>query len=191
MKQNSTSYYIAIVALISSIIAIGIIFFKSEISFSFIEISIGLLGSIIGALLSIAFSYFVRKRAKAKVFIAYSYNDNEIAHKLIATLDKNHFKVITQEEIGNVGEPTEQLTRQAIKEVGIIIVVVSKEFYKSKSIKRLIDYSKSMHKKILPVLIEDVELPNSLSNLQYIDTTKDFDKATDDLINKILKNFEK
>lgn len=185
MKNNKLTY-LSITTLIISIIGILFILLKFDIDYSFKELSLGLLGATIGGILSFALGYLTRKKVLSKVFIAHNYNDTEKANQIKNYLVEHQMEVSNSDESTEIGDSIIEKSKNTIKKSNVIIIIVSKDFHKSKSLKKIIDNSKSQHKRILPVIVDNSELPNSLSNYKYVDVTNNFDLASKDLLSKIV-----
>jgi hypothetical protein len=185
MKNNKLTY-LSITTLITSIIGILFILLKFDIEFSLKEISFGLLGATIGGILSFSLSYIFRKKVLSKVFIAHNYNDTGKANQIKSYLVEHLVEVYSSDESTEIGNSIIENSKNRIKKSNLVIVIVSKDYHKSKSLKKIIDNCKSQHKRILPVIVDDSELPNSLSNYKYVDITNNFDLASKDLLSKIV-----
>lgn len=126
-----------------------------------------------------------------KVFISHSYQDRKFVNQLTSKLTDDGIKVWTDEKELAIGDNIAEKINDAIKKTDYFIVVLSKNSINSKwvnfelSATRLNEISKEQNI-ILPVLIEDCEIPFSLSDRFYSDFRYSFDEGYSRLI-KALK----
>ncbi|WP_456314156.1 toll/interleukin-1 receptor domain-containing protein [Pseudomonas shirazensis] len=185
-NKNKIEIIIPIAALIISFIGIYITTYKDNVEIKSLSLIIGIAGSCLGLLLSILFFRLIRRKPITTVFLAYSYNDKEFAEKIYKSLNDSHIKTLMEENETEIGIDIVNQLRTIISNADIVIVILSKDFHKSKNLKNIISLSKQMHKKILPISIDNSQMPNSVSNLRYVDTTENFDKAAKQVVNEVL-----
>jgi hypothetical protein len=188
MKRKNFEIAISITVLFASILGIAISTYKSEVQLKYVAILVGIFGALVGAISSYYFSKLVKREPGSKVFIAYSFNDKEYADRLGELLSEKKVKVLKEEEQTEIGIDLKKQLEETIKLVDVIVLIISKEFYKSKNLKNVIDISRLLKKKILPITTDNCALPNTLSNLKYYDTSKDSDKATTEIVKQILQS---
>lgn len=188
MKQirNNIQVVLAIISFAASIIGIFVITRKIDIPFKIEPIFIGIFGAACGILLSIAFARLTRKKNTTKVFISYAFSDKNIAEKISQSLGAKHISVINETEDLEIGVDLQKQVKESLKDIDIVIVLISKEYYKNRNLKSVIELSKSMNKKILPITTDNSELPKNISNLIHIDTSENIDEATNEIVEKVL-----
>jgi NAD-dependent SIR2 family protein deacetylase len=126
-----------------------------------------------------------------KVFISYSYQDRKFVNQLSERLQKDGIKVWIDQKDLLVGDNIAERINDAINKTDYLIVVLSKNIAKSSwsafelSATRLNEISKEQNI-ILPVLIEDCEIPFSLRDRIYSDFRISFEEGYTKLI-KALK----
>ncbi len=179
--------YFSIIAIAVSTLGLFILSYKSETDISILKFFLGFLGGIAG----IGISYFAGKiiltKPKSTVFIVHSLHDKAFAMKLSSTLEKKKIKVIDEDEIIQVGDNIVTESKKAIEESDYVIFILSNDSKKDKIIHKLIVQSKSKAKKIVPVIIEKgEEVPNLISSYKAIDTTENYEKATNELANRLI-----
>lgn len=122
-----------------------------------------------------------------KVFISFSYRDKKFVEKLSHQLQSDKIKVWTNEKEFVAGDNIAEKITDAISKTDYFIVVLSKNSVNSSwvnfelSATRLNEISKQQNI-ILPVLIDDCEIPFSLRDRFYSDFRFSFDDGYAKLI---------
>lgn len=117
-----------------------------------------------------------------KIFISHSYQDKKFVNLLTNRLRDDGIQVWTDEKELAVGDNIEEKITDAIKKTDYFIVVLSKNSTNSKwvnfelSATRLKEISQEQNI-ILPVLIEDCEIPFSLRDRLFSDFRYSFDEG--------------
>lgn len=180
--------YISIIGLIFSLIGIYIFSTESEIEIKSKDLFLGVFGAGVGVLLSFIFLLIMRRKPYSTVFLAYSYNDKELAEKVSKEMINHKINTLMENDNLEIGTNIINQLEETIEKADIVIVFLSKDFHKSKNLKNVIILSKKLKKKILPISLDNSEIPNSVVNLKYFDTTKDFDKTTQEVIEEVLNS---
>ncbi|PAC33345.1 toll/interleukin-1 receptor domain-containing protein [Flectobacillus sp. BAB-3569] len=186
MKNGKIENIISFIALAVSIIGVFITNSKAETDIKYSQVVIGVIGSGVGMALSILFVILRKKKPSSTVFIAYSYNDKEIADKIANLLNDKHVRVIKEDEEIEIGFDIQKQIKEIIKNVDIVIILLSKDYYKSKNLKKVIELSKSLQKRILPITTDNSELPSNVANLKYFDTSEGIEKVTREIVDNII-----
>jgi hypothetical protein len=131
-----------------------------------------------------------------KAFISYSHSDKEIAAKLSEELRSNGIEVwIDKWEILPGDSLIQKIFEEGLSGIDAFIVIISKDSVNSKWVKQELDVALIKRiegiTKIVPVLIDKTEIPDSLKPLKWIDLSGDFDKAIRDLLMGIFRVYEK
>ena len=176
---------LSIITLILSIIGVIIILNKLDFNIEFNELSFGILGSIIGVFISFLFSIFLRNRKLKKVLITYTSSDNQEAMLIKNYLIDHKIATNTIDEYITIGSPINNI-KSIIKNSDIILILVSKDIYKSKYNKNIISLAIRERKKILPIVIDESKLPNNLGNYAYIDVRNKQEYGLKELYEKII-----
>lgn len=124
-----------------------------------------------------------------KVFISYSYADKEFVEKLSNKLEDDGISIFNFQKI-SVGENFLRIIKEAIEESDYILIVLSKRSvnstHMSMEISSIMLREVSEQKGILvPILLEDCDIPFSLRNRLYSDFRLSFDKGYESLLNTI------
>lgn len=183
--DKRTQLIISILALASSIIGILVIFKKLDFSFELSELTISIIGALIGVYLSFLLSSIIRKSKSKRVLITYANSDLEEAIRINNFLLTKKVSSVLLDYVVQVGDPIDNI-KYISKNVDIIIVLISKDIHKAKSIKNIINHSISQKKKIFPIIVDESKLPNNLSNYGYIDVSNNEELALNDLYKKII-----
>ena len=120
------------------------------------------------------------------IFVSYSHNDSDIVEKIVTELIKmDRYIFIDKWEIG-VGDSFLDKIQSAMNIAGAILVVLSNSSIQSEWCKTELKaaLTKQLNEKthILPVLIEDCEIPLFLRDRKYADFRSSFDKGIEELI---------
>jgi hypothetical protein len=114
------------------------------------------------------------------IFISYSHKDKEFVNKLAANLVKQKAHVWIDTWELNVGDSIIEKVQSAIQESSALIIVISKASMESEWCKKELSagFLKELEEKrvvVLPLLLEDCEMPIFLRGKMYADFRKDFD----------------
>jgi hypothetical protein len=111
-----------------------------------------------------------------KVFISHTKTDKRFVRRLAARLEKAHFRVWLDEHDLIAGDPLPQSIGKALKAAKVILVVVSKASVKSKWLRYELNVATDRMIKgecrVIPVVIDDTELPPEVIGLLYADCRK-------------------
>jgi hypothetical protein len=116
------------------------------------------------------------------IFISYSHNDKKFVDELSAHLVKNGARVWIDRWELKVGDSIIQRIQAAIKEADALIVILSKASVDSEWCKKelsagLVRELEEKRVVILPVLLEDCEIPLFLKEKLYADFRYDFEEG--------------
>lgn len=124
------------------------------------------------------------------IFISYSHNNSEFATNLATQLVQHKARVWIDEWELSVGDSIIARIQDAIEGASALLVILSQDSVKSEwCIKELntglireLDERRVI---VLPVLMEDCEIPLFLRDKKYADFTKDYDKGLQDVLSAI------
>ncbi|NRT77622.1 toll/interleukin-1 receptor domain-containing protein [Clostridium beijerinckii] len=125
-----------------------------------------------------------------KVFISYSRKDKKFAHKLSRLLTKNKiFYFIDNSEI-TVGNGLSTKIENGLNEATHFIALMSKNYFKSNWCKKELSYAlkKQEDEKreiIIPILIEECILPQSISDIFYINAVQGLENSYAEILEVI------
>ena len=126
------------------------------------------------------------------VFISYSHSDELIVNKLAAHLVKHNANVWVDTWELNVGDSILNRVQDAIQESSALLVVLSKTSVESEWCKKELSAGlmRELDEKrvvVLPVLVEDCEIPLFLREKMYADLRTDFNSGLHKVLDAIAK----
>jgi len=111
-------------------------------------------------------------------FISYSRANKEFATKLTKGLRSAGYPVWFDQLDIPTGSRWDDEVEKALRECSIFMVILTPASIASENVKDEIGYAIDHGKRILPVLLEDCDVPLRLRRFQYVDfTTKSFDEG--------------
>ena len=165
------------------------VFFKivEDINIDLLDLLITLSGAALGmlvAFLSLTLYYDVFKKKRIKIFITDNFNQ-EFSKKLALDLEEYGFNVLYQNKIVLVGDVIEDKITEAISTTDFFIPIISEEAINSEYFNEELDLALSFDKKVLPVVIENSQLPKMLNGIQFADFTSDYKIGIKSLVKAI------
>lgn len=126
------------------------------------------------------------------IFISYCHQDKDFVDKLAAHLVKNKVRVWIDRWELNVGDSIVDKVQSAIQEASALIVVISKASIKSEWCKKelsagLLRELEEKRVMVLPVLIEDCDIPLFLREKLHADFRWSFDEGVETTLEAIAK----
>jgi hypothetical protein len=126
------------------------------------------------------------------VFISYSHSDELIVNKLAAQLVKHNANVWVDTWELNVGDSILNRVQDAIQESSALLVILSKTSVESEWCKKELSAGlmRELDEKrvvVLPVLVEDCEVPLFLREKMYADLRTDFNSGLHKVLDAIAK----
>ncbi len=114
-------------------------------------------------------------------FISYSNADKPFARKLADALIENGANVWIDEDVLNIGDNIVQQIDEGLKSADSIIPILSKRYVKSKWAMQELSFAsaKALSERsirVIPVLIEDCDIPVFLRDRMYADFRYEFDQ---------------
>jgi len=126
------------------------------------------------------------------VFISYSHENNDFVQKLATNLVRHNTHVWVDTWELNVGDSIVQRVQDAIKSASALLVVLSKASVASEWCKR--EFSAGLVREleekqviVLPLLLEDCDIPIFLRDKLYADFRSDFDSGLTAVLNAIAR----
>src|SRR4051812_26362162 len=108
-------------------------------------------------------------------FFSYSRKDSEFVKRLASDLKNTSANVWLDQLDISPGSPWDESIQNALNEAHGLIVILSGTSAKSQNVMDEVSYALSRGKKVVPLMIEECQIPFRLARLQYIDFTKDYD----------------
>ncbi|MFA5763064.1 MAG: toll/interleukin-1 receptor domain-containing protein [Bacilli bacterium] len=126
------------------------------------------------------------------VFISYSHSDEEIVNKLAINLVARHAHVWIDKWELNVGDSIIQRVQEAIKDAGALLVILSKTSVESEWCKKelsagLMRELEERRVVVLPVLVENCNIPIFLKEKVYADLRTNFDNGLESILSAIAR----
>lgn len=127
---------------------------------------------------------------KRKVFLSHASEDEEFTMRLAHELRKKGIAVWLDKSSLKVGDSIVEKINQGIEESTFMILVISRDFINKPWCKR--EMSAAFHRqssqkgfKILPIIIEDCDVPPLISDIMRADFRKSFDEGLKSLLDSI------
>jgi len=132
----------------------------------------------------------VRKRLSTiHIFVAHSSKDNRISKKIAEALKAERFAVWYDEWEIKVGDSISQRISSGLQQGDFLIIILSKDSVQSQWVQRELSAALTLEAKksmfILPVRIDDCEIPVLLQDRKYADFRKGFNLGLDELLDTI------
>jgi len=123
----------------------------------------------------------LRGRVRARVFLSYAHEDEALVRKVQLRLQRNGFEVWMDKTDIQPGERWEGVIRQAVHDADCFVLCVtrcsvSKDGFFERELKEALEIWKSnldTDYRIVPALLENVQLPKELNQFQGVDLTTD------------------
>lgn len=131
--------------------------------------------SFLGILLSYIF-LMVRERSK-RIFLCYSFQDKNVVKSIAKDLEVTGYRILDPNEFVMVGEDIKEKVSRLIKHSNCIILFISKNMLNSRWANEELTLALRENKIILPVRIDDSNVPEMIKELKYIDSKGDYDEA--------------
>lgn len=142
---------------------------------------LGILGAVIGMLLGVFLSTSLLKSKKTRIFLSYNLNDKILADKIAEDLQNNGLSILRESQI-KPGENLRDVTEKYLNNCDLMYVILSNNTYKSKFLKEEILYAKKKKIPVIPIVTDESELPNFLSNYKIADFRTNYDEALKEII---------
>ena len=131
------------------------------------------------------------KGDKPRIFLSHSSQDKPFVRRLVKDLEAEELNVWLDEQELGVGDSIVRKIADALKKADYLIIVLSPESVRSKWVKAelnsaLMEDFSNKGIAVLPVLIEDCEIPFLLRDRVYADFRTDYDLG----LNSLLKVFQ-
>ncbi|MHB8778758.1 MAG: toll/interleukin-1 receptor domain-containing protein [Anaerolineales bacterium] len=187
MKQLSKLEFLttifSIVAALISVVVIVKEFINIEPSA--LGLVVGVVGSIVGAILAYGIGWLSDNKSTAKVFISYSMKDSDFVGKLTKDLARTGFQVFTLNSVVLVGDNIKDKIADSIQNADFFIVVLSKDASESSWVSNELELAIKNNKKVFPILKDKVNIPIELESIQYADFTTNYDSAVSILVKSL------
>ena len=124
-----------------------------------------------------------------QIFISYSHKESESAVRLAKSLESEGYEVWLDSTDIQTGAHWDDEIVKGLNASEIFVVLLSKQSTESQNVKDEIGYAIDHNKHILPILLEECEVPFRLRRIQYVDFTQlEFEEGMQK-VQSILKSF--
>ena len=125
-----------------------------------------------------------------QVFIAYSFRDTEYARRLAGDLREKGLRVWIAEEEIRPGDSIQKKIEDALQTSGYLLALLSRASLDSKWVQNeyqmaLLRESRGKWPRVIPVLIESVDVPAPIRDKMYVDLTHDYDLGVERIVSAI------
>ncbi|MBE7653457.1 TIR domain-containing protein [Tenacibaculum finnmarkense] len=129
-------------------------------------------------------------RTKNRVFISYSHNDIQMAHRVSDTLQREQIDVVIDYKDISVGENVFDQIKYMYETSETVIILLSKSLFLSKYFQFefpqfFFEEARKRKINIIPILIEKCQVPSEFLEFDIINLTNDFEKGLDKVIQKL------
>jgi hypothetical protein len=129
-------------------------------------------------------------QAAPQVFLSYTNQDREFAYRLADDLRKRGVKVWLADEQIKVGDKWVDAIRDGILSSQWIIILISKNLPKSDYVSNELELALAEERNrerpfILPILIEDTEIPIQLQDRQFADFRENYDLGLEKIFARV------
>jgi ligand-binding sensor domain-containing protein len=128
------------------------------------------------------------------IFVSHSHRDKKFVNRLIPDLENAGVGVWVDEKEIKVGDSISQKVEEGIYGCDFFCLVISRHSVDSNWVEREyrtalnVQLSSGTTSKILPLLLQDVELPLLLKDIKYADFSIDYDRGLKELLDTIKKH---
>ncbi len=140
--------------------------------------------------------FILRLMDKPQVFIAHSFKDNAQAKKLAQELKKREIRVWLAEEQIKPGDIIKKKIEDGLVTSGYLLALLSDASLTSKWVQNefkmaLFRESHGKWPRVIPVLIEPVDIPIHIQGKLYIDLTHDYESGVERIVSAIKDEYVK
>ena len=120
-----------------------------------------------------------------QIFVSYSRVDTEFVTRLINDISKQGFDIwMDQQDIG-AGQRWDSAIQNALENCGTFIIVLSPTSVASENVLDELSYAINEKKRIIPILLQNCELPYRIARVQFVDFTKNYQTGFHHLVSEI------
>lgn len=119
------------------------------------------------------------------VFISYSRKDKEFVSKLVRDLRANSVEVWLDSDSISSGQRWDSVIEAAIRSASALVVAMSKSSTGSNNVLDEINLALTENIRVIPILIEETNIPFRLMRLEYIDFREDYATGLKKLVSEL------
>jgi hypothetical protein len=120
-----------------------------------------------------------KKGVMKQIFISHSSKDKPFVRRLIKDLERAGYSTWLDENEIKVGDSIPESVHNAIANSIVVLIVMSNHSTESRWVTRetnaaYMEFADNSEKRLLPVILDDCEVPNPLRDLKYADFRKSY-----------------
>ena len=128
--------------------------------------------------------------SKPKIFFDYSFKNQDFAERLAGDLEKNGLRTWLADKEIYAGDKLLPKIEEGLRTSGYFLAIVSKPWLESDWTKKELEMAlkrqeKGLWPNIIPILIEDVELPNYIKDRKYVDFRNNYEIGVEKIVETI------
>lgn len=125
-----------------------------------------------------------------RVFISYSYNDREIAHKISDALEREQIDVFIDYKDISAGENVFEQIRYMYESSETVIVLLSNSLFSSSYFQfefpqYFFEEARKRKVNVIPILVEKCQVPSDFLEFEIINLTNNFEKGLQRVVQKL------
>ncbi|NND50979.1 MAG: toll/interleukin-1 receptor domain-containing protein [Flavobacteriaceae bacterium] len=117
-----------------------------------------------------------------RIFFSYSRNETEFAMNLAKQLQEAGASVWIDQMNIKAGDLWDKAVEEALTNASTLLLIISKHSVKSQNVVDEVAWAIAEGKKLIPVLMEDCEMPMRWRRFQYVDFSQSYDQGIEHLI---------
>jgi len=179
VKKLDLETALAGVAILFSLTVMAVVTFDRV---SLWDLVVSFCGTVLGVGLGIAAGYLVTRRTRT-IFLSHTASDAAVATRIAADLRGRGIRVILPAEEIAPGDRIASKVAAAIGRSDSVVVLMSRDAAASHWVQRELQVARDQNRRIIPVIVGDAEIPESLSDIRYLRLD-----SYDDALNQLSKS---
>lgn len=179
--------WFSVIGAVASLLAIGV-FVVSTLSESTASVAaafVGILASLVAGIGAGTIARTARRLSRKRIYVSYTTADNKVAEDLVRVLSREGMHVRHDPKAIHAGDSIREAIHSAIDSADVMIVLFSSATEHSKWQELELRYALEHEKRIIPVLLEKVTLPELVQDLRYIDFARNREEVVRELLDAV------